>query len=93
MIEVVEGRMKVAGAMVIASAAEMRETGEQALLNGISVVDLADVVEADSSAVALLLAWARIASERKQALAIVGVPASIRSLASLYGVAELLPLA
>lgn len=93
MIEVVEGRMKVAGAMVIASAAEMRETGEQALLNGVSVVDLADVVEADSSAVALLLAWTRIAGERKQALAIVGVPASIRSLASLYGVAELLPLA
>lgn len=93
MIEVVDGRMKVAGAMVIASAAEVRETGEQALLNGVSVVDLTEVVEADSSAVAILLAWARISSERKQALAIVGVPASIRSLASLYGVAELLPLA
>ncbi len=93
MIEIVDGRMKVAGAMVIASAAELREAGEQALLNGVSVVDLADVAEADSSAVAILLAWARVASERKQALAIVGVPTSIRSLAALYGVAELLPLA
>lgn len=92
MIEVVDGRMKVTGAMVIASAAELREAGEQALLSGASVVDLTEVAEADSAAVAILLAWARIASERKQALSIVGVPASIRSLASLYGVAELLPL-
>lgn len=93
MIEIVDGRMKVGGAMVIASAATLREAGEQALMNGVSVVDLADVAEADSSAVAILLAWTRIASEKKQSLAIVGVPASIRSLAALYGVAELLPLA
>ncbi|MBU1235758.1 MAG: STAS domain-containing protein [Gammaproteobacteria bacterium] len=92
MIEVAGDRLKVKGAMVIASAAELREAGESALVNGASVVDLTDVAEADSSAVAVLLAWTRIAAEKGQALAIVGVPQSVRSLAALYGVAELLPL-
>jgi phospholipid transport system transporter-binding protein len=93
MIEVAGERLKVSGAMVIATAAELREAGEAALANGATVVDLADVAEADSSAVAVLLAWTRIAGERGQGLAIVGVPQSVRSLAALYGVAELLPLA
>lgn len=93
MIEVVDGRVKVVGAMVVTSAAELRDEGEAALLEGASVIDLTAVPEADSSAVAVLLAWTRIANERKQALAIVGVPEGVRSLAALYGVAELLPLA
>lgn len=93
MIEVAGERLKVTAPMVIATAAELREAGESALLNGASIVDLAEVAEADSSAVAVLLAWTRIAGERGQALAIVGVPQSVRSLASLYGVADLLPLA
>jgi phospholipid transport system transporter-binding protein len=93
MIEVTGERLKVSGAMVIATAAELREAGEAALASGASIVDLSDVAEADSSSVAVLLAWTRIAGERGQALAIIGVPESVRSLAALYGVAELLPLA
>lgn len=93
MIEVAGERLKVTAPMVVATAAELREAGESALLSGALVVDLADVVEADSSAVAVLLAWTRIAGERGQSLSIVGVPQSVRSLASLYGVADLLPLA
>lgn len=93
MIEVADGRLKVTAPMVISAAALLREAGETALLEGTSVVDLSAVTEADSSAVAVLLAWTRIAGERGQALSIVGVPAGVRSLANLYGVAELLPLA
>jgi phospholipid transport system transporter-binding protein len=93
MIEVAGERLKVTAPMVIATAAELREAGESALLAGASIVDLAAVAEADSSSVAVLLAWARIAGERGQPLAIIGVPQSVRSLASLYGVADLLPLA
>lgn len=93
MIEVAGERLKVTGPMVIATAAELREVGESALAGGATVVDLADVAEADSSAVAVLLAWTRIATERGQSLAIVGAPQGVRSLAALYGVAELLPLA
>ena len=93
MIEVAGERLRVSGPMVITTAAELREAGEAALVGGVSVVDLADVVEADSSAVAVLLAWTRIATDRGQRLAIIGVPQGVRSLAALYGVAELLPLA
>jgi phospholipid transport system transporter-binding protein len=93
MIEVVAERLKVTAPMVIATAAGLREAGEGALIGGASVIDLAGVAEADSSAVAVLLAWTRIASDRGQALTIVDVPASVRSLASLYGVTDLLPLA
>lgn len=93
MIDVAGERLKVTAPMVIATAAELREAGEAALLGGASVVDLAEVAEADSSAVAVLLAWTRIAGERGKPLAIVGAPPSVRSLAALYGVADLLPLA
>ncbi len=55
-------------------------------------VDLSGVTEADSSAVALLLAWCRIAQSRQQPLRIQGVPDGLRSLIAVYGVAELLPL-
>lgn len=92
MIEVAGDRLRVAGPMVIASATALKSAGESAL-DGVSVVDLARVDDADSAAVAVLLAWMRRASERQQPLTIVNAPESIRSLAALYGVAELLPFA
>jgi phospholipid transport system transporter-binding protein len=93
MIEVTGERLKVLGAMNIASATVLKEAGDSALAGGASLVDLADVAEIDSSAVAVLLAWTRVAHERNQALSIVGASEGLRSLAVLYGVAELLPLA
>jgi len=93
MIEVSGGRLQVTGPMVIASAAALKTAGESALSAGATVVDLSRVTDADSAAVAVLLAWVRSAQERNQAIAIVHSPDSIRSLATLYGVAELLPLA
>jgi phospholipid transport system transporter-binding protein len=41
----------------------------------------------------VVLAWLRTAGERGVALRIVNPPASLISLATLYGVSELLPLA
>ncbi len=85
--------MRVIGPMVITTAAALKTAGESALSAGASVIDLSGVTDADSAAVAVLLAWTRGAQERRQTLAIVESPESIRSLATLYGVAELLPLA
>lgn len=92
MIQIQGARMLVKSPMVIATAAALRDTGEQAILSGIQFVDLANVTEADSSAVAVLLAWTRVAKERRQPLTILDVPPSVHSLAALYGVTELLPL-
>jgi phospholipid transport system transporter-binding protein len=93
MIDVAGDRMRVVGPMVITTATALKAAGESALAGGASVVDLSGVTDADSAAVAVLLAWTRGAQERQQVLSIVESPDSIRSLAVLYGVAELLPLA
>ena len=54
------------------------------------VIDLAAVERVDSAGVALLLAWARRAATERSKLAFSGMPESMRSLATLYGVEELL---
>lgn len=92
MIDVSGGRLRVTGPMVIDSAAALKKAGDGAVAAGAAMVDLAGVTEADSAAVAILLSWLRVARERKQALMIVNAPTSIRSLATLYGVADMLPL-
>lgn len=93
MIEVAGNRLRVVGPMVIASATALKADGDSALAAGASVIDLQAVTDADSAAVAVLLAWTRNAQERQQAITIEHPPESIRSLATLYGVADLLPLA
>ena len=93
MIEVTGNRMRVVGPVVISTAAALKNAGDKAVADGATVVDLGGVAEADSAAVALLLSWVRVARETKQSLTVVNPPESIRSLAALYGVADLLPLA
>lgn len=56
-------------------------------------VELSDVTEADSSAVALLLAWCRSARTRQLDIRYTGVPDGLRSLIAVYGLTGLLPLA
>jgi phospholipid transport system transporter-binding protein len=92
MIETAGERMQVVGPMVIASAAKLKTEGEAALAAGVTEADLAGVTDADSSAIAVLLAWTRAAQQRGQRLAVANPPDGIRSLAALYGVAELLSL-
>jgi phospholipid transport system transporter-binding protein len=55
-----------------------------------TVIDLAAATEIDSSAVALLLEWRREAQRRNIDLRVENAPASVKSLAQLYGVNELL---
>ena len=55
-------------------------------------IDLAQVEEADSAAVSLLLAWLRNAQRHAAKLNFINVPDNLRSLADLYGVADALPL-
>jgi phospholipid transport system transporter-binding protein len=93
MIEVVGDQMRVVGPMVITTATALKAAGLSALSAGARVVDLSAVTDADSAAVAVLLAWTRSAQDQQQSVSIVHPPESIRSLAALYGVADLLPMA
>lgn len=66
---------------------------EQARGGGDWIVDLAEVTEADSAALALLLEWMRRARGRGASISIRSLPAGLRSLADLYDVTGLLPVA
>ena len=53
-------------------------------------IDFAEVGTVDSSAVALLLEWRRLAASLRKRLAFVNLPANLLALANLYGVADLI---
>jgi len=76
--------------IVNANAASLLQLGEAAISGGDSRFDLSAVKRCDSSAVALLLAWQRAAHARGLRLELEGVPASLCSLATLYGVDSLI---
>jgi phospholipid transport system transporter-binding protein len=67
--------------------------GEAAIAAGETVFDLGGVKSADSSGVALMLAWERRAKTAGRKLTYINVPAELESLARMYGVESLLPVA
>lgn len=76
--------------IVNSNAASLLQLGESALRDGDYRFDLSAVKRNDSSAVALLLAWQRAAHARGLHLELEGVPASLCSIATLYGVSSLI---
>ncbi|HET7401746.1 MAG TPA: STAS domain-containing protein [Usitatibacter sp.] len=56
-------------------------------------IDFAAITAVDSSAVALLLEWRRVAQRRGKTLVFVNLPANLMALAKLYGVSELIQTA
>jgi len=81
---------QIVAPMTYATVAELFTRGKQLLANGETVLDLAGVTTADSSALAVILGWQRAAGNGR--LRLINLPESVVSLAELYGVAELLPI-
>jgi phospholipid transport system transporter-binding protein len=77
----------------MANAAEVAALGRAAIERGDVEFDLSGVARCDSSAVAVLLEWQRAARARGLTLNVTGLPAGLVSLAGVYGVGELLPVA
>ncbi len=90
MIRVEGERLYVSGAATLATAAQLIEEARGPLEAGVSAIDLGEVTELDSSLLAVLFAWMRAAKLRQRPLALARLPADLKSLAQLYGVAELL---
>ena len=84
------GRCAVGGPLTIANAAQLAEEGRRMFVAERVVVDLEGVTEVDSAGVSLLLEWRRAASSANRQIEFVHLPANLKSLAVLYGVAELL---
>jgi phospholipid transport system transporter-binding protein len=93
-------RLLLSGPVTLANVAQVLqegrgyfEEGRRRQDEGVNVVDLGGVNEMNSALLALLLAWARDAKRRERALAFENLPASLRTLAGLYGVEGLLAAA
>ncbi|MBI5936879.1 MAG: STAS domain-containing protein [Betaproteobacteria bacterium] len=78
------------GDWVLSHATRWLEEGRQAMEQGCACFDLAGVGRVDSSALSLLMAWRRTALTLGRPLTFRNIPASMSSLAALYGVAEFL---
>jgi phospholipid transport system transporter-binding protein len=74
------------------NAGKLLERGIAAIRSGDLTIDLDGVATVDSAAVALLLAWQRVAAAEGKRLAFKDIPPDLASLADLYGVDSLLQL-
>lgn len=90
MIQAAGNRMVVTGNVTLANVAALREAGLKLAQNGVTEVDLSQVTEVDSSAVSLLLEWARAGLDKGQPLRFINLPTNLTSLAQLYGVTDLI---
>ncbi|HZP91702.1 MAG TPA: STAS domain-containing protein [Burkholderiales bacterium] len=93
MIERRDGRLVVQGPVTNANVVDVLEAGEPFLTDGNVVFDFAQVTEADSTVLSLMLEWSRRARRRGVEVAFAGLSDSMRSLTDLYGVVELIPRA
>lgn len=86
-------RIVLSGPVTLANVAALFEEGRRHIDEGVRVVDLADVSHMDSSLLAMLLAWLREAKGRSHELAFANLPEALSTIARLYGVDGLLPVA
>ncbi len=78
------------GALTFADAAAVLEATQALPLPESGVVDLAGLAHADSAALAVLLALKRRAAAERRTLAFTSMPATLDSLARVYGIDDLL---
>lgn len=70
------------------NAVSVSEAGRQAIHAGTEQIDMTLLRTVDSSAVAVMLTWQRQAQALNRRLQFIGVPASLLSLISLYGLTD-----
>ena len=74
------------------NAVSVSEAGLQAIHAGSEQIDMTPLQIVDSAAVAVMLAWQRQAQSLNRSLQFIGVPASLISLISLYGLTDFFQL-
>jgi phospholipid transport system transporter-binding protein len=78
-----------AGALTLDDAAGVLAASGTMPLPANGVIDMRGMMHADSSALAVIIALRRRAASEGRKVSIVGLPASLRSLAVVYGVEDL----
>jgi phospholipid transport system transporter-binding protein len=80
----------IQGRITIANASAMLAEGLKRFVRDGLVVDLSQLEEVDSSAVSLVLEWLREAQRNQRKLRFTRIPDNLKSLATLYGVLDLI---
>lgn len=89
-----ENRVEIDGALTLDTATAALASGRAALAGHVAaVLDLSKVEQVDSAGLAIIFAWLRDAQTSKRQLKLSNPPQQLLSLAEVYGVSELLPLA
>jgi phospholipid transport system transporter-binding protein len=83
-------RLVLEGAVTIGVAAAMLNESAPLIAEGVAVVDFAAVTTTDSAALALAVEWMRQAAVSGKTLRFANLPESMRNMAKLYAVTELL---
>lgn len=86
-------RLVVSGDMTVERARALLESGIRSLESGGTEFDLTGVREVDSAGLAILFGWQRAARAQGKTIRITHAPQNLCSLAGVYDVTELLPLA
>jgi phospholipid transport system transporter-binding protein len=86
-------RILVSGPVTLTNVAAILAEGRRHLEEGVRTVDLSEVNEMDSSLLAAMLAWLRDAKSGGRELSFANLPESLQTIARLYGVDSLIPLA
>lgn len=91
MIQVDNNTLKLRGPVTIETHVGLREAAIPHVGQADWIVDWADVTDVDSSALSLLFAWQRASLAAGKSIRVCNLPLNLKSLAELYGVAELIP--
>lgn len=83
--------LRITVAMTMETATALLESGIALLGEGEAHIDLAQVPDVDSAALGLMFEWMRHARKHKASIVFSNLPQSLVSLATLYGVLELIP--
>ena len=84
-------RLRVQGPMTVDTVNALLAETPQAFSAENLEVDLGEVSEVDSASISLIFEWLRQAHRHNTSLVFVKLPASLVSLATLYGVLDLIP--
>jgi phospholipid transport system transporter-binding protein len=82
--------IKLSGAVVIDSVGKLLDASRAACAASDVTLDFSAATDLDSSALALILEFRRVSETAQKRLSVSNIPASLKTLADLYGVTDLI---
>lgn len=83
--------LRVTTAMTMETVGSLLDAGTALFNSGEAEIDLSAVKDVDSAALALMFEWMRLAQASATTVFFSNLPQSLISLASLYGVLDMIP--